>query len=90
MSEVPKDVYQKAMMLALSDKDTRWVNAGEPESDASLYPMVLVAGKAILAERARCAAVARSRINMYGEADAQRDAAALSIAQGIESGEIAE
>lgn len=30
------------------------------------------------------------RINMYGEADAQRDAAALSIAQGIESGEIAE
>lgn len=48
---------------------------------------VQAAARAIIKERARCAAVARSRVNMYGEPNAERDGAALSIAHGIESGE---
>ena len=90
---IPEDVM-RAVREAVSDHymENGFVRVAERAMTGDIessHPTVVdVVSRAILAERARCAAVAHSRINMYGEANAERDGAALSIAHGIESGEV--
>lgn len=85
MSAYPSDIRAKANDVFSSLSSTR----DEIEQYVFLGDLDAICG-AILDERNRCYRVAMARINMYGEANAISDGAALSIAHGIITGEIPE